>query len=101
MLHCERLSVQVSCEQGLRMTSRREIERHEVWVWIAPGTEIDRRFYPGPFRLGHGRVSAQQIIKPKPGPPRNSAPTFDAYQPGNLLMHLEGCEQVPDVQRDT
>ena len=27
----------------------------------------------------------------------NSPPTFDAHQPRDLLMHLEGCEQVPDV----
>src|SRR6516164_8738772 len=45
MLHGERLSVQVSREQGLRMTSRRQIQRHEVWVGISPATEIDRGFY--------------------------------------------------------
>src|SRR5215472_11814406 len=37
----------------------------------------------------------------KPGPPGNCAPSFDAHQPGDLLMHLEGSEQVPDVQRHT
>ena len=46
------------------------------------------------------RLSTQQIIKSKPGPPGNSAPTFDAHQSGDLLMHLKGGEQVPDVQRD-
>jgi hypothetical protein len=25
---------------------------------------------------------------------------FDAHQPGDLLMHLEGCEQCSDVQRN-
>ena len=59
MLHCERLSVQVSCEQGLWMTSRLEIERYEVWVGISPGAEIDRGFDSRPFRLGHRWVSAQ------------------------------------------
>jgi len=24
----------------------------------------------------------------------------DAHQPGDLLLHLERCEQVPDVQRN-
>src|SRR5215467_6711388 len=66
----------------------------------SPRTEIDRRFESGPFRLGHWRVSTQQIIKSEPGPPGNGAPTFDAHQPGDLLMHLEGCEEVPDIQRN-
>src|SRR5215469_1353013 len=42
VLHCERLSVQVSRQKSLRMTSRRQIKRHIVWVRISPGTEIDR-----------------------------------------------------------
>ena len=42
MLHCERLSAQMSSKQGLRVTSRRQIERDEVWVGISPATEIDR-----------------------------------------------------------
>src|SRR6516165_165393 len=40
----------------------------------------------GPFRLGHWRVGTQQIIKPKPGPPGNRPPTFDAYQPRDLVI---------------
>src|ERR1700737_5043771 len=63
MVHGQRLSVEMSREQGLRMTGCRQIERYEIWVGISRRVEIDRRLHPNPFGLRHWWISAQQIIE--------------------------------------
>src|ERR1700745_3001851 len=68
------------------MTSGRQIERHEVRVGVSPGTEIDS----GPFRLGQWRVKHPANHQTSGRPAGNSAPTFDAHQQDDLLMHREG-----------
>lgn len=58
MLDCERLSVQMSREQGLRMTSRRKIERHKNKV----GTARERSISPASAMSRHRQDVARSPI---------------------------------------
>ena len=56
MLHCERLSVQVSRKQSLRMLRCQQVNRNEIWIRIPVCVEIDGRFDVGPSCLGYRRI---------------------------------------------
>src|SRR6266446_9545668 len=77
-----------------------QVNRNEIWIRISVCVEIDGRFDAGPFCLGYRRINMQEIIESQTGPPCDCAPTFDANQPRNLLMHREASQEIPNIERD-
>jgi len=98
VLHCERLSVQVSREQSLRMLRCQQVNRNEIWIRIPVCVEIDGRFDVGPLCLGDRRISMQEIIESQTGPPCDCAPTLHTHEASNLVMDPVACEKGFDVE---
>ena len=100
MFHCERLSVQVSRQQSLRMLRCHQVNRNEIWIRIPIWIEIDGRFEVGPLCLGDRRISMQEIIESQTGPPGDCAPTLHTHEASNLVMDPVVCEKGFDVERN-
>ncbi len=100
MLHWERLSVQVSRQQSLRMLRRQQVNRNEIWIRIPVYVEIDGRFEVSPLCLGDRRISMQEIIESQTGPPCDCAPTLHTHKASNLVMDPVACEKSFDVERN-
>jgi hypothetical protein len=93
VLDWERLSVEVSRQQSLRMPRCQQVNRNVIWIRIPVGVEIDGRFEEGPLCLGDRRISVQEIIESQTGPPGDCAPTLHTHKASNLVMDLVASEQ--------
>jgi hypothetical protein len=88
VVHGKRFSVEVSRQQRLRMLCCRQIERHEIWIWISRGIKIDRGGDTRPFRLRDWRLSARRRRMQ-----RGEADISYAISTGHLMCYCHRGEE--------
>jgi hypothetical protein len=100
VLHGERLSVEVSRQQSLRMLRCHQVNRNEIWIRIPVGVEIDGRFEVGPLGMGDWRISVQEIIESQTEPRCDCAPPLHTDETGNLVMDPVAGQKSFDAERN-